>query len=570
MARESKPPMTPLAAGQKPTIELTLVALSGDDLKPGTEVELPHHEPLPVGRAAKGLQLTDALVSIQHARIYYDQRRGCVVEDLGSATGTWVDEECVRKDSRPIGVGTRLKFGETQFEVRQVRLAPRWLGWVAAGLAAVAIAMASMWSLQQLQTPPPPQLQCPASHLGPLSIRSLLVPEDFLRRRGIIAADLRCDKVTDDDEDGRPEVWLERTDGKRDYVVRPEEDGTWTVLGELPAGCSTLSRRPAELPMLDCLGETWLVDEGRYRVIDPKGIVVWYRPTKPPEPAPTTPPAPGEPATMPGLAPTELGPVKVGRFPLKGDGLGAFLATRGVDRPIHYLICEEAFEGIHFQALNDEEQVVELQVGCISDLKLEGAIAGKPVALALSPAGRQALIDDVTTFYAGNPDGLFLPEEWRPLVDSLAVAPGYEVASTKLVADTKESAAPSFSPRPVPSRAVESAHALIPQDSRHAPAPLALTVPVLRSGKAQADPPGCTVLRTTTGPFRASAFGFSKTFLVIDEVGCGEPRTVATVGYTGGVQDVKLDGLELRVVVDARTSNRGFEVASARLSWREP
>src|SRR4029078_12092388 len=122
-------------------------------------------------------------------------------------------------------------------------------------------------------------------------------------------------------------------------------------------------------PDLDCGGEHWLMVDGRYQVVSHEGVVVWYRAlpkvaTPPPEPAKakTTKakkdPAPPEPVVqteLPGLPPgtTDL-PLLVGRFPLKSaDALGSFLAVRGVTEPVHYVICEEAFDGVRAQALTE-------------------------------------------------------------------------------------------------------------------------------------------------------------------------------------------------------------------------
>ncbi|MCA9493487.1 MAG: FHA domain-containing protein [Myxococcales bacterium] len=581
MARQSTPAAP---AVEKPKTELVLVAIAGDDLDAGEEVAIPLEEGLPIGRSSKGLQLTDPLVSITHAIIRYTAKTGYTIEDLSSATGTWVDEECVRGESRPIGVGTRLRFGDTVFELQQARLAPIWVKWVVGGALGVVIAAVVLFGMQSLAPPPIQKLSCPPSTLGPIGIESLSVPDSFLRARGIVVDDLRCARVTDHDEDGHAEVWLTRTDDDGEYVVRPESDGGLTVLGELPAGCQQKLKHPGEFPLLDCSGETWLMDEGQYRVIDQEGVVVWYRELpEGEEPAPEDPkskakakvkaqPQPTQVIELPGLSSAELGPIKVGRFALIGDGLGRFLGMRGIHRPIHYLICEEAFDGIKFQALTDEGQVQELRVGCISDLRFEGEVPGKPVAMALTPAGRRALIDDVTTFYAGNPDGIFLPREWTDVVEAISASPGFLIGATKIVADTKESDAPILTAIPPQSSVIDGAHQLAPRDSRTAAAPIALTVPITRPGKGQADPPGCSILRTTTSPFRSYGFSslVSKPFLTVEEVGCGDPKVLARVGYSGGTTDVALpDDVDLRIVVDSRTSTRGLEVARARLSWRE-
>jgi hypothetical protein len=271
------------------------------------------------------------------------------------------------------------------------------------------------------------------------------------------------------------------------------------------------------------------------------------------------------------LSSDNTGPVKVGRFALRGDRLGAFLSFRGVDRPIHYLICEEAFEGIAAQALMDDETIAPLRIGCISDLRLQGGGAAKPVAIALSPAGRRALVADVTTFYAGNPDGLFLDDQWSELIAQVGAEPGFLVGARKLVGDTKESDAPPLSPFPDPTRDVASAHVLDARDSRLEAAPLSSTVVITREGDATVDPPGCGLLHLRTSSFVRYGFSslVSKPFLTVEDTGCGAPTTLATVGYTGGVTELELEGLALRVVTESSASPRGLEIARARLTWHE-
>jgi hypothetical protein len=569
------PPVAP------PARPLVLCAVSGDDVTAGEEFPIPHTEPLPVGRAAKGIQLTDPLVSIHHAEVFYDPKRGYVVQDLKSATGTWVDEESVRGDSRPIGVGTRLRFGDTVFEVRPANSTPHWVRWIAASAGGLLVVALGVFAAQQFVEPPVPELGCPDSGLvGAVGIKSLRVPPGFLRERGIVLSDLVCHRTTDEDDDGRVEAWLRHTDG-REFVVAPSTAaGEWTLLGELPPHCTARgAETPGEFPILDCAGEEWMFVDGAYRYLRQEGVVVWYRelaaaePEKPEEPtAPVEGEGPKE-IELPGaLTGAERAPIKVGRFALRGDRLGAFLSFRGVDRPIHYLICEEAFEGIAAQALMDDEGVSQLRIGCISDLRLLGSTPAKPIAIALTPAGRRALVDDVTTFYAGNPDGLFLDPRWEEVAEQIRAEPGFLVGARKLVGDTKESDAPPMSPFPDPTRTVSAAHVLEPRDSRLSAAPIATSVSVLKEGDALVDPPGCAQLALHTEPFVRYGFSsvLSRPFLTVQEVGCGDARTLATVGYTGGVTELDLEGLEARVVTEVSASARGLEISRARLSWREP
>jgi hypothetical protein len=561
-----------------PSRPLVLVAVSGD-LPAGEEVPIPLTEPLAIGRAAGGLQLTDPLVSIHHARVFYDEKRGYVVEDLRSATGTWVDEEQVRGESRPLGVGTRLRFGDTMFEVVPVHRRPGWVKWVVALTLVIGFFDVLLFLSNRAGQPPSPDVPCPEAGLvGAIGIESVRPPPEFLRERALLVSDLTCYRITDEDDDGRAEAWLRATDG-REFVVVPGEEQGWTLLGELPPNCATRSGSDlaGEFPVLDCADEEWMFVDGVYRFVRQNGVVVWYRET---EGAPAAAPAPGAAPAPPGPTSIALpgvnsgdarGPIKVGRFAPRGDRLGAFLSFRGVDRPIHYLICEEAFEGIAAQALMDDESVTQLRIGCISDLQLLGGPPAKPLAIALTPAGRRALVDDVTTFYAGNPDGLFLDPRWSDLVAEISADPGFLVGARKLLGDTKESDAPPMSPFPDAARTVDSAHVLEPKDSRWKPAAISSTVTIVREGEATVDPPGCSVLQVHISPF--ARYGLlslgTGPFLTVTETGCGEPKLLASVDYVSGSFELPLDGVDARLVTERASTLAGREMVRARLTWRE-
>jgi hypothetical protein len=126
------------AALSAPAPALSLVAVTGD-LEPGAEWVLSVDEPLVIGRTAKGIQLPDMLVSLQHARISFDKKRGWIIEDLNSATGTWVDEECLKGGSRPLALGTRLRFGDTTFTVANAKRTPKVLRYALTAMLVVAI-----------------------------------------------------------------------------------------------------------------------------------------------------------------------------------------------------------------------------------------------------------------------------------------------------------------------------------------------------------------------------------------------------------------------------------------------
>lgn len=568
----------PAPAAQK---ELVLVAIAGD-IGVGSETPIPQDQPLLVGRSARGLQLPDPLVSIQHAMIQYDPRRGLVVEDLGSATGTWVDEECVKKDSRPIGIGTRLRFGDTVFEVQSAWRLPRWLKWVALGAVGVAAIGFVLFVAQGFTAAPIPELSCPRpvvmGRMG-RNTGAIPIPADFVRTRGLAPHAIRCEEVTDFDFDGRDELWLSLGDAGS-AVVTFTDDLAWKVLGEFAPGCEQRKLAeggPDNFPEIQCGGEHWLMVDGGYRLMAQEGVVVWYRAVSQklaPEPAKAktkgkaAPPPPGPPKL--GIE-VEAKEIEVGRFALKSTQLlGAFLSARGVGEPVHYVICEEAFDGIRAQALTVREQVVDLSVGCLSDLRLEG-ISAEPVAFALSPSGRAALVDDVVRFYAGSPDGLFLDPRFEALVAQMKRDPGYLKGAVKLIGDSKESGFAPLEPVPEPSSVVRSSHALVERDSRLVAAPVAVTATVVKEGLATFDPPGCADLVVQTEPFHSYGWGSltGTTFVTVKDVGC-QPRVLVSAGYGSGTFDAQLPGLDLRVVIDGGPSVRGLEVRRLRLAWRVP
>lgn len=590
----------------KPTAdgkELVLCAMSGD-IDAGTIVPLPIDEPLQIGRSSKGLKLLDTLVSIQHARIEYDPKRGYVVFDLGSATGTWVDEECLKNESRPIGIGSRLRFGDTVFEVQAPTIAPWWFKYFAGAVALSAIGASLLFLAQGLGTPAPPALRWNDNGgvlVGGTRLTSIPVPPEFLRSRGLSVGQLSIRDVKNYDFDGVEEMWV-RTGDDRESLVTFAPDGTWIELGDLPADCTPFDAAQDGFPTLRCNGTTWMFRNGRYRVEAQEGVVVWFRKTgvvnvepepehpkggkgakgkaPPPQPVDAPPPV----VTLAGAQSFEDQPLEVGRFATRsGQHLGLFLSARGVNGPIHYLICEGAFPGIKAQVLRADGVVQTLSKGCINELKLTGTShpGAQPYAFALTPEGRDALIADVRTFYGGNPDGLFLPPDRAELLDSLEVDPGLLIGATKLFGDTKEDpTTQSFEPLPDnnPNRPPLVVHLLEATDRRILAAPAAFTATITRPGVVELTPSqyldtadACLKLRMRTRDFTSHGIWslISRTFLTIEEVGCGEPKQLLSVDYFPTQRDVRVGNLDLRVVIEGGPTPRGLEVQRARVSYRE-
>ena len=80
----------------------------------GLSVELDRG--LTLGRTDGDVLVTDSRVSRRHAAVRIEGGRA-IVEDLGSANGTWVNEERLL-GSRVLSPGDRIRVGDTSFEIR--------------------------------------------------------------------------------------------------------------------------------------------------------------------------------------------------------------------------------------------------------------------------------------------------------------------------------------------------------------------------------------------------------------------------------------------------------------------
>jgi len=85
-----------------------LVCVGGDDL--GRTVRY-LGEPIEIGRATTGMSLTATDISRRHARLVLEAD-GFVLEDLGSANGTYVNGERI-EHKMPVRIGDRIQVGKT-------------------------------------------------------------------------------------------------------------------------------------------------------------------------------------------------------------------------------------------------------------------------------------------------------------------------------------------------------------------------------------------------------------------------------------------------------------------------
>jgi len=584
--------------------EIVLVAIEGD-LDPGEEFSVPLDRPLNIGRSGRGLKVHDPLVSINHARISYNIRRGYVVEDLDSATGTWVDGQCIKGASLPIGVGTILRFGNTSFEVAPSNRIQPWMQAVAAisgGMLLFALLVFVVTALvsdngvaQRIATHTNKKIHCNGDDTG-----SLAIPLEFRRKRGLAVSDVSIKQVTDLNKDGCDEVWLEvreRDDPHEVAITFGESFDDWRYLGEFPSTCTLPGKalQPTgpfdgtSMPPIECNGTRWVMGEGQseYELYDSQGVVVFYNPVRRGfidilATAGTT--APKGKKVEEGDDPPDASvsyaeQVKVGRFTLADPARFAlFLSERGVSEPIHYLICETAFQdAVSAQVLPESKQITEqLNRGCINQLRLvtaAGEPEGRPIAVAFTEPGRRALIDDLTTFFGGNEDGLFLTSEQRSRIDAFRGDPGPLKGSVKLVGDTTTSGVVVFPPAarstldPTPRQLVETVGARA--------APLAKTFHLLESKPHLTDPPGCADLEIRVNAFTSPGwrvllpFNFAEAW----DKGCSDsPRRLFKTTYHSlgeSVHDGYAGPTHVRMMVETTKSGRGIEVIRARIGYRD-
>ncbi len=586
--------------------EIVLVAIEGE-VDPGTEYAVPLDRPLEIGRSARGLKIHDTLVSIHHARISYHPRRGYVIEDLGSATGTWVDEEVIRGSSRPIGVGTILRFGSTVFEVAPSNRIQPWMRAVAAvsaGMLLFALLVFVGMSLATpkgespvLATPRHQTIECKSDQR-----RHVAVPEAFRRHRGISITDLQVEQVRDDDGNDCSEIWLRIKNEYTVVVTFGESLDDWVILGEFPSLCSpptpTFDGKRDYLPIVRCDGTEWFIPaEGdRYELSRHDGVVVFYRPVaKPFIPVPDGRPGKkkkNKKKVKHETAPASDAPVKfqnriaAGRFTLPDEAtFSQFLVERGISSRVHYLLCEKAFPNeVEAQVLLEHEAVQQLGKGCQHQLRLEegdGSVYGEPVAVAFTEWGRRALADDLFTFFGGDPEGLFLGNQRRATLERFRANPG-KPRPIHLIGDTDEMKPPVAIFDFLASSPIEKpSHQLIEhfQYARGA-APYVRTHTLPKKQKYLVNTPGCAELVVQVNDFTSEGWEsmIPFTFLEVSDRGCnnGKSQRLFRANYSALgwlVRDARpnqVGGLNVRAVLETTSTGRGIEVLRARLAIRDP
>lgn len=555
-------------AAPKTPRHLRLSVLRGDAEPSHVKVEQDRVLTLGRGRACN-VRLTDPLVEFQHARLYWSPEHGSfVVEDLGSSYGTFVDGQPLRSGSVRITLRTQLRLGDTEFEVHGPgRLSTR--GRIV--LLSVLLLLGLGLLLSQWKAVVPLDTSAPEIALGPIPLtapqrylgdRTLRLPPPFLWEHGI-SSDLSLVHVSETDGFDWAVPILHDEARHRLVVVAFASDGTLLLLGDTPYG----RVQPAIGAMPDILAEgiVWRYDSalpsGSYRPVEQTGPVVWYREKLEPDPLET-------PGAARGLAPR--GPLQVRRFAMKGsrEQLSLFLSERGVNSPVHYIVCEGAFDGVRFQVLDDEGHAQLMSPACLSALTLVGGDTPlEPIAVALTPSGYYGLLDALVTFYSGEPEGLFLDSETeRSVIVPARADPGGYVGNVRLTVKTSMTIPPfsAWPKRPLPAGAEGLLEDDDPTTGKAAPSVqvVPLPYPGMEGAAVDVATNGCT-FRVELGPQIQVKRMFQIWPPPFARVWCGE-QVVLDAPYATGVTRAKVGPVEiaLKVAID------GDRVRSALFGWR--
>lgn len=582
---------------------LDLVILNGP--REGEAVPLSPGEPTRVGRGIRGLQLTDPLVSLQHAQIAWEG--DCYwIEDKGSATGTFVND--VRLTDKPVMLvpGMRLRFGETEVEVR-----PRPRSTLLRGVGLVALVIIVVAALQWRRNSivvayDPTVLWAEPVAQGPSgNSPRIRIPDAFVRETGVDHRRLKIERVKDYDRDGVSELWL-RWDATKDgtgaagrRVVTFDADGGWRTLGIFPLECRdrprpVLDGLPAEclqdpstlkggvpdicaqygtdvgFPDQDCMGVVYRYVDGGYRIVGLDGAVTWMQPTEKVKDEAASKAAKKDVMVAKPLT----GPIQPYLFTISKPGqLKQFLAERGVFEPVHYLVCEEAVKGIRPQVLTESGRVVVLPVGCLTNLDLVGPTRVsdfadlRPRMMAFTGHGYFALLNDITVYLGGSDDPSTLPDSKKDprgrTFKKIAGVPERRQGGIRVLFAAEEvegTGVAREAPVPHEERLLSSEYA--------DPTPRRVwTTTITEAGTY--DLQGCAELKVKVNTWHCnSAKGCDESdpFLEAQNVGCGRSNP-KRIPFTNGKHEYKDSAIEGYFVVENYEAEGQIDVLRARFVY---
>jgi len=541
--------------------KLELIVVAGP--MKGERFPLPPDRSTKIGRHGRGVNLTlDEQLSLEHAEIYPRHDKFWIV-DLQSHTGTFVNGLRLGDAPVQVDVGAVIEVGGTVLRVVDVRARTRALGLlVAVGVPLLTTMLMLVWfASQPVVYTPEIVTSSPVRQLVRVSER-IPIPIDFVREQGVDERGMRLRRVSDYDQDGVDEIWLRFNN--RDKVITFGDRGEWRIIGDLPIDC--IERDAQDFPDQSCGGLLYVFRDGHYQPAGVDGIIAWVHPWQ------EISPASGDEAAR--FGPGQLQPY---RMTLKNpERLKGFLLERGIDEPIHYLVCGEGVAGLKAQVLTEHGDLETLDYGCLGGLRLitQGADdelgSQKPQAFALTVTGYDALIRDVTTYLSGEPAGLFLDSRQQALIQAFSHTPTNRAsvrvsfladpAEGQLLAEEGDLEGSRMLARsglavaaPPPTAAVEIRH---PGDG---------------PGVAELDPPGCGELSVETWNWHCKLLRWclpGRTFLTVRQVGCGANRVLVRVPYGGGRYWGGDEHVEVSASVDAVGGGGQVDVLRARIAYR--
>jgi len=515
-----------------------------------------------IGRHGRGVNLTlDEQLSLEHAEIYPRHDKFWIV-DLQSHTGTFVNGLRLGDAPAQVDVGAVIEVGSTVLRVVDVRARARALGLlVAVGVPIFTTVLMMVW----FATRPivyTPELVSSAQVRQRVRVSERVpIPISFVRDQGVDHRGLWLRRVSDYDQDGVDELWLRFRN--RDKVITFGDRGDWQIIGDLPMDC--VEHDAADFPDQFCGGLMYVFRDGEYRPAGVDGIIAWVHPWQQI--------SPGTENEQARYGPGRLQPY---RMTLKNpDRLKGFLAERGIDEPIHYLVCGEGVAGLKAQVLTGAGEIKTLDYGCLGGLRLitQGSDelgSQKPQAFALTVTGYDALLRDVTAYLAGEPAGLFLDTREQALMKAFSGTPTNRVSvRVSFLADPEEGTLIAEE------RALEASRMLARSGLAVAASPPTAAVEIRHSGDgpgvADLNPPGCGELRVETLNWHCKLLRWclpSRTFLTVRQVGCGSNQVLLRMPYAGGRYWGGDEYVEVSATVDAVGSGGQIDVLRARIAYR--
>lgn len=547
-------------------MSLDVVVISGPQA--GAVIVCKPDEPTVIGRVLGALQLQDPLVSLRHAELSFDvKREQWMLRDLGSVTGTFVDGRPITGEPIAVRDGQVIRIGESDLRLRghqQWRLRQAVM---LVGPTIVVVALAVMYFAVRVALPDPPtNLPAPAVlaagrapvtrvHLSPEVVRELAVNTRAVVVKG----------VSDYDNNGVSELWLAFPGGEA--IVDFAATGAPNIVARLPAGCST--SRQDGWPDLKCGAEVWIYHQGRYRPVAQTGVVAWmsafdqYK--APPAKADGSPPP----------RPPDKSKLVVSRVDLAGDErVAGFLARRGVQDAVHWVVCEGFHPGLEPQAALATGEVVALAFPCASELEVIARAdsggelwRGRPLAIALTPQGQRDLVDEVTRWRGGHPSGLFVAADERRWLGDVSANPASLVGRARLDASANPWPRSVVALQPMP----EVPRRLVFNKDAPPPAPRAGMAILLSTGRLSIDVPGCGSLNIHVGAWQCAMGALclpNARFVSVVETGCGADAVVLAAGYQSGVYSAQSDSFDYRLELQGGAQWFRRDMHGARLSWR--